>query len=596
MTQLIPAAAIAQNTIALGKTRSGKSSKMRLIVEELLGQNNPVCILDPKGDWWGIKSSADGKRAGYPLIIFGGEHADIPINEHAGAHIAELIATGNRPCLIDLGGWMVAARTRFFLDFASTLFKLTKGARTLVIDECHNFAPKGRLFDPEAAKMLHWANRLASEGSGKGLTLLSASQRPQKVHNDYLTSHETLIACRVIHKADRDALKDWIDGCADPAVGKEMVASLADMQRKEAWVWSPEISFGPKRLIFPMFKTYDSFKPQGADAPATLKGWASVDLDGVRVQLAKVVEEAKENDPAALKLLVAQLRAELAKKAPAGPIVKVEINPKALAAAQEEGARAITFRMPEILDAQHKASFAAGMMWHGIAVAEMLRRISGPDPLPERKTLAGVMSILKEKLVLPDQRPASVATVITGTPKPLPTSRPPIVLDPKQGPIDPNLGRAKQKILDVMAWWESIGRVQADKDTIAFLAGVSPRSSGHQNNMGALRTAGLIDYPAPRMAGLTPEGRAAARLPSAPLNTEALQAAILAKLNTPLRAILEFLIGNPSHIFTKQDLAEHLGVSANSSGHQNNLGRLRSLGFIVYPQPGTVQVSPSLFI
>jgi hypothetical protein len=139
-----------------------------------------------KGDWWGLKSSADGKRAGYPVIIFGGEHADVPINALSGKHVAELVATGNRPFIIDLGGWMVGERTRFFIDFASTFFRHTRGPRHLAIDEVHNFAPQGKVHDPDAGKMLHWANRLASEGAGKGITLLSASQRPQKVHKDYL--------------------------------------------------------------------------------------------------------------------------------------------------------------------------------------------------------------------------------------------------------------------------------------------------------------------------------------------------------------------------------------------------------------------------
>ncbi len=331
----IPLEALAQHVIALGKTRSGKSSKLRLIVEQLLDANKPVCIIDPKGDWWGLKSSADGKSAGYAVVIFGGEHSDVPINEHAGAHIAELVATGNRPCIIDLGGWMVGARTRFFIDFASTLFKLTRGERFLAIDEVHNFCPKGKVLSPEAGVSLHWANRLASEGQGKGLVLVAASQRPQKVHNDFLTSCETLIACRVIHKADRDAIKDWIDGCADASKGREVLAELAQMKRPEAWVWSPEIDFGPKRISFPMFSTYDSYKPQRADA-AKLKGWAEVDLDDVRAKLSAVVKQAEANDPTALKKRIAELERQVrqgVKPAAAPPAP----SPEQLAKAEQRG-------------------------------------------------------------------------------------------------------------------------------------------------------------------------------------------------------------------------------------------------------------------
>jgi hypothetical protein len=283
------------------------------MVEDLLKRNEPPCIVDPKGDWWGLKSSADGKHAGFPIVIFGGEHADVPLNSRSGGAVAELAATGNRPCIIDLGGWMPGARTEFWIDFASSFFRMARGRRWLVIDEVHNFCPKGKILDPKAGAMLHWSNRLASEGRGKGINLIAASQRPQKVHNDFLTSCETLIAMRVIHKADRDAVKDWIDGAGDMEKGKEVLNTLALMKRGEAWAWSPEIEFGPKRIHFQMFETYDSFKPQKASGPVKLKGWADVDLAEVTKKLELAVKEAEANDPKKLQAKVRELQAQLAK-------------------------------------------------------------------------------------------------------------------------------------------------------------------------------------------------------------------------------------------------------------------------------------------
>lgn len=313
MKPVIPDEVLRQHLIALGKTGSGKSSTLRVLVERLFELGKFPCIIDPKGDWWGLKSSADGRKAGYPLVIFGGEHADVPLNAHAGAHVAELVATGNRACVIDLGGWTVSDRTRFFVDFAQSLFRNMRGARWLVIDEVHNFAPQGKVMDPDAGKMLHWANRLASEGRGKGLNILAASQRPQKVHKDFVTSCETLVAMRVIHPLDRRAIADWIDGCPDAEKGKEVLSTLASMQRGEAWIWSPEIGFGPVRVRVPKFKTYDSFKPQ-EEHVARLPGWADVDLDEVRAKLEAVVKDAQANDPRALRAEVSRLKAELARK------------------------------------------------------------------------------------------------------------------------------------------------------------------------------------------------------------------------------------------------------------------------------------------
>jgi hypothetical protein len=321
----VPEKILDQHVIVLGKTGSGKSSKMRVLAEHLLDHDEAPIIIDPKGDWWGLKSSADGKHDGYPLVIFGGNHADVPLNPRAGGELAELLATGKRPSLIDLRGWMPGDRTRFFIDFAAAFFKHTRGKRWLIIDEVHNFAPKGKIMDPDAGRMLHWANRLASEGRGLGLNIVAASQRPQKVHNDFLTSCETLIAARVIHKADRDAIKDWVDGCADPAAGKLLLAELASMKRTDAWVWSPEIEFGPERVTFPLFKTYDSFKPQPAGAEK-LKGWAEVDLDEVKSKLAAVVQEAQKNDPAALRKQIVELERQLKAKKASAPVDDQTVN------------------------------------------------------------------------------------------------------------------------------------------------------------------------------------------------------------------------------------------------------------------------------
>ena len=313
----IPPEALQQHVIVLGKTRSGKSSKVRVLVEWLLENKKRVVILSPKDDWWGLKSAADGKHDGYPIVIFGGKHEDLPFNPRAGAQVAELIATGNRPCLITFARQKPADRTRFYNEFMEGLFKFHQGELYVVIDEVHNFAPKGKVFSPDAGMMIHWSNTLASEGQGQGLIMIAASQRPQKVHNDLLTSCETLIACRVIHKADRDANKDWIDGCADPEVGRQLLADLASMDRSDAWCWSPEIGFGPKRITWPMFETFDSFKPSGAAAPAKLKGWADVDLDEVKSKLQAVVAEAQANDPAELKKKIAELQRHKCPTAPA---------------------------------------------------------------------------------------------------------------------------------------------------------------------------------------------------------------------------------------------------------------------------------------
>lgn len=581
MTFKIPAGVFDQHIILLGKTRSGKSTAMRVLAEGRMDADEPVCIIDPKGDWWGIKSSADGKKAGYPIVIFGGEHADVPINEHSGSAVAELIATGNRSCLIDLGGWMVGERTRFFVRFASTLFKLSRGQRHLLVDEVHNFAPQGKIMDPDSGKMLHWANRLASEGLGRGIAMIAASQRPQKVHKDFLTSCETLIVKQVIHKLDRVAVKDWIDGCADPDKGREVMVSLAQLKRPQAWIWSPEIDYGPVQIDFPMFKTFDSFKPQKAGA-VKLQGWADVDLAEVTAKLLKVVEEAKANDPAELKRRIAELERQV-KISPA----PVHIDPAAADRAYKDGFDAGAAQAVE-------KGFDQGYAAASSAIAGIVTGVlkAGDEFMVQLRQAADTIS----KTPKPK---ASAADTLRATPirgaegrlshyeysrtKPVST---PVRIPVKTGEkLLSGLSRPQQLILDKLAWLESLGLYPAPKETLAAICDVSPASSSYTNNLGALRTAGLIRYPSGGMVDFTDAGSRAAN----PIESNGeIHEHWLGIVTRPRRAILEELLKHHPKAIAKDVLAERIGVSAGSSSYTNNLGGLRTLGAIDYPSVGMV--------
>ena len=327
-TSLLPPGAYHQHTAILGKTGAGKSYAARGIVERLLGEGKRVVVIDPKGDWWGLRLNRTGKGPGFPVVIFGGPHADVPVNDRAGSAIAELVATGNRPAILDLSELTNEARVRIFADFAHGLFRLNKMPLWVVIDECHNFAPQGRV-EGTAATMLHWSNRMASEGRGKNIQIVMASQRPQKVHKDFLTCAETLVAMRVVHVLDRTALKEWMDGAGNKELSARVLSELASMPRGEAFVWSPELGFFERRKA-PAIDTYDSMNPQSGMTADSLKGWADVDMEAVKTKMADAVREAEANDPKLLRKRIAELEAEARKKAsipaPAPVSAPVEVS------------------------------------------------------------------------------------------------------------------------------------------------------------------------------------------------------------------------------------------------------------------------------
>lgn len=538
MKLCFPEKILDQHLVVLGKTGAGKSSALRHVVEHLLNHKKRVCIIDPKGDWWGLKSSDDGKSAGYPVIAFGdfknGKASDVPINAQSGKHVAELITSGNRPAIIGFRGWMTSHMVQFWIDFASGIFNANSGELYLVGDEFHNFAPKGKIMDPQAGKCLHWSNRLLSEGRGLGIVCLIASQRPQKVHNDTLTSCETLIAMRVIHAADRGAVEDWIKGCGDKERGKEVLNALAGMSRGEAYVWSPEIEYGPKRITFPMFQTFDSFAPPQLQKKVSERGWADVNLDEVKNKLASVIEESKANDPKELRKQIAHLRAAQAKKPQSQPEVQIEEREVfVLQDGQLEKARSLIDQL--------KDAFAP--------ITEALQKVSQP------------------RAALPTRGKPWIQTA-TSPPKPKQSSN----------GASP-LSKCERAILSALAQYPQ-GR---SANQISILTGYRGTSGGFANALSKLRSSELITRGHPIQAtqvGLDTLGD------WEPLPTgEGLLKHWLGRVSKCERGILETLAENYPNALTSEEVAEATGYSSGSGGFANALSRLRTLELITRGQP-----------
>lgn len=579
-----PETILHQHSATLGKTGAGKSSALRVSVEHLLDQRKRVIIIDPKGDWWGLKASADGKGAGYPVITFGNfkndKAADVPINERSGKHVAELIASGNRPCVIGFRGWMPSQMMNFWVGqqqsqqadgFAPTLFNRNEGELYLFIDEVQNFAPKGKTLSPQAGMCLHWTNKMAAESRGLGITLHIASQRSQKVHNDTLDCCETLFAMRVTHTAARDAVEAWINSKGDPKLGKEVLSTLAELQRGEAWTWSPENDFGPKRVQFPMFSTFDSFAPPQLQKKVSQAGWSEVDLDQVKQKLATVIAEAKANDPKELKAEIARLRAELSKAKVAAPVERVvPAEPKII-------------EVPVVKDDQIKE----------LSAAVDAIRSSAASLSQAADQLAASLAQASKKPAMPI-RPA----VSKPMPRPAPVQRSP---QTRAVPVVSNNGELsgpEQNILNQLAELEVLGIPQPEKLQLGLMAGyTNVRSGGFSEPMGRLVEIGFARYPRPGSVALTEEGRVHAQSEGAPLDTQELHDRLCRKLGrTEARLLREVIALYPEEI-TKEELGARLGyTNVRSGGFSEPIGRLRSLGIIEYPQPGTVKASEWLFV
>lgn len=74
----LPLDYVTQSATILAKRGAGKTYTTAVITEQLLECGQIPVIIDPTGAHWGLKSSADGTKPGYPVYVFGGDHADPP--------------------------------------------------------------------------------------------------------------------------------------------------------------------------------------------------------------------------------------------------------------------------------------------------------------------------------------------------------------------------------------------------------------------------------------------------------------------------------------------------------------------------------------
>ncbi len=612
----IPDEALDDRLGFVGTSGSGKTYGAKGRVERLLKLGHRAVIVDALDVWWGLRLSPDGKKAGFDVAVLGGKHGDMPINEHSGALIGEAVATSSESCIVSLGGMKTqAARQRFMLAFLDAVYEHTDPDRGdpyhFVVDEADLWAPQKPMGNE--AMLCHLMEEIVRRGRVKGFIPWVITQRPAVINKNVLSMVDGLIALKLTSSQDRDALWAWVEGQGDRQEGKAMIAQLPALQRGEGIIWIPSRHI-LKTAQFPENSTFDSSRtPKRGEKKIDAK-LQPLNIEALKSRLVTVEQEAKANDPKSLKIRIAELERELAKASiPKGGLKEID-HGMIFAAAQE--ARAIG-REEGFLVGHHVGAGLAGVVgkWMRESIKGIGDQLNGrldegialaqaQEFTEEQAGFAGVggeavLKKLRKGLIV--EKGSERAKLLSAAPAaPAPraaTDRMPLPVRaaPPPAAIDPELGRAKQAILDALAWWESIGRHAIDRVVLAFLIGVSNKSSGHQNNLGALRTAGLIEYPpGGGMAELTPAGRAKANPPEAVLDSAALQQRILGKLNPPMRAIVELLLDGRER--SKDELAEELGVSAKSSGHQNNLGSLRTMGFITYPKAGSVVIGSSMFI
>jgi hypothetical protein len=176
----IPDAALDADIAILGKKGRGKTFTAKGVVERLLHMQRRVLVLDPLSVWWGLKSGADGKSPGFPIPVFDGPHADIPLHDAAGSIIGELITSSGISAVLDMGQMRKAEQARLVADLLDYLFTHNRDPLWLVLKEADAFAPQQPMGDLTRVLARLTASPGAAVISGFALSR-SRSNRPNSI-------------------------------------------------------------------------------------------------------------------------------------------------------------------------------------------------------------------------------------------------------------------------------------------------------------------------------------------------------------------------------------------------------------------------------
>lgn len=544
----------------VGGTGSGKSYTARGLVERVLGAGGRVGVIDPTGVWYGLRMKPDGKGAGFPVVMFGGDHSDVPLNETAGRVIGQAVASTHQSWVIDTSALKSkAAERRFMLDFLDSIFEANREDLTLVVDEADRFSPQR--MNPESARLHERMEEIVRRGRVRGFTPWLITQRPASLNKDVLSQATAMICMRMTGKHDRDAMAAVIEGQADKSVAKSIVDAMPRHKVGSGLVWAPQQDILAP-VQFPKIVTADTMRAPKPGERQAAKVLPAIDVGALREKLVTVEAEAKANDPKVLRAEIAKLKADLAKASKAAPDLA------GVSAAELARVR--------------KTAFAQGeLKGYGGAMTDAAPLFQGLFAVRRQQDHTG--ELLQTRLNALRTVAENATSPLEPTPKATPGivhQQKPFAPAPAPRPIVPSgtngsLPKAERLILTVLAQRAGNGVNGVPLDRIAVIAGYAVKGGGFNNAIGSLRGKQFItrdEYPR-----ITHEGLAALG-PFEPLPTgNDLLMHWMGKLPKAERTILAAAACGHSD---KEAIAREAGYEPTGGGFNNALGRLRTLGLI----------------
>lgn len=541
-----------QTIAVLGNRGSGKTYGAAVLAEEMLATKQQLVVIDPLGVWWGLRSSADGKEPGYPIVIVGGEHADVPVEETGGKLAADFVVDSGRSVILDLVLLRKGAQKRFMLDFAEQLYHRCRSALHVMVDEADAFAPQRPQRGDE--RLLGAIEDWVRRGRARGIGVTLITQRSAVLNKNVLELAETLLIFRTTGPRSIDAIMAWVEHHGVEEQAAAMLTEMPKLDTGDAFVWSPSYLDVFKRVHIRQRTTFDSSAtPKPGERQRSVKSVAAVDLEKLSTDMKASADRAKADDPKELRKRIAELEKQ----------AKIAVRP---AVDQVAIDRAVS-------DAVNLVTGQLNRAWAS-AIADERKRIE-----------AAVKSAFASEAWNPPELTNTVPITSTSalrspvTPRRPERSVRPVVVPPPSSDGVREISNPQRAMLDALVSFESVGLDDLALGQLAVYSDQSPKSSGFRNNVSALCAGGYLERLAGRRIRLTDAGRALGTV-SAPATLDDLHDAWRRKLSGPQATMLDIAIREHPHGVDRDELARASGQSPLSSGYRNNLSVLSALGLV----------------
>ncbi|MEW2484503.1 DUF87 domain-containing protein [Mycobacterium sp. NPDC049093] len=559
----LPPEIVTATLAILANRGGGKSAVAHRLVELMYTAGLPVVVVDVKGDWWGIRSSADGTGSGLPFYIFGGDHGDLPLEPTAGELLADLIVDDRIPAVLDLSHMSKSKARIFATAFAERLYHRNRDPLHVVIEEADVLVPQRA--SAETARLLGAMEDLAKRGRNRGIGMTICSQRAQETAKSVLDLMETVILLRTTGPRSIKAVADWIsvNASQDDTTARAVIASLPSLPTGTGWIWSPSFLHILERVDFPLFNTFDSHAtPKPGQRRIIPNERAEIDLAKLGAEIAATRQRAQDNDPRRLQAEIQSLRAELT---------------AANRRADEANTHATTLGQ-QLADRDHQIDTLAARVDE---LASVQAHTDVVDALRSALTLieASIDTLATDRPSPPPIAAAPARPAATPADLPAPPTRAPAPPQAPSGPAEPTPARFRagaHRMITALATMAPLRLTKAQWATVAHMRHTSGTWSTY---LGEIRRAGLIDEN-PTGFTLTPAGWDYLGTRPEPLTGHQLQQHYLKILRAGAARMLQAVIDAHPEGLTKAQLADGSGVTASGGTFSTYLGELRRNGLI----------------